>query len=263
VRHVGRYEVRRALPHAGEYEAFDPDHPDRKLVLHTVGSLIAGDGTTLRAHLSPLLRVSSPSFLRLYDIVEDASGRYLVGEAPPGPSLAQMRGDDLPFTTRLRLVLSLSQAMADVHAAQLAPRNLTSADAYVAPDFEVRLDLAAWALRMLPRYQTPPDLGSFRYQSPEELRGERIDARSAVFSTAAIAYECLTGHPPFEGVGAAVAFAIIKADPQPPRAHEARIPVAIERCLMKAMEKERDRRFADAAELRDALREAWSPERSA
>lgn len=100
-------------------------------------------------------------------------------------------------------------------------------------------------------------LGSPHYISPEQARGERADARSDLYSTGAMLYEMVTGHPPFGGTRASTAYAVIAAHlqetPRPPAEVNPRVSPGLNLAILKALEKNPAGRFASAAQFRAAL----------
>ena len=99
-------------------------------------------------------------------------------------------------------------------------------------------------------------LGTVAYMAPEQVRGQPIDARSDLFSLGVVLYEAVTGEHPFAAPTMGATFdAILHRRPRPPREVSPAVPAGLETIVLKAVEKDRRRRFQDAAALRSALEE--------
>jgi serine/threonine protein kinase/Flp pilus assembly protein TadD len=98
--------------------------------------------------------------------------------------------------------------------------------------------------------KTGTTVGTLAYMSPEQTKGEEIDARSDIFSLGVVTYELLTGHLPFRGEHeAAVSYAVVNEDPIAPRVLRPAIPEALERVVMRCLEKDPEKRFQSAEEV--------------
>src|SRR5207248_8008119 len=102
--------------------------------------------------------------------------------------------------------------------------------------------------------QTATVLGTATYFSPEQAQGERVDARSDVYSLGCVLYEMLTAHPPFVAdTPVAIAYKHVREDPVPPSALNADIPEALDAVVMKSLAKNPDNRYQTADEFRADL----------
>jgi beta-lactam-binding protein with PASTA domain/predicted Ser/Thr protein kinase len=102
--------------------------------------------------------------------------------------------------------------------------------------------------------QTAAVIGTAQYLSPEQARGEAVDARSDVYASGCVLYELLTGEPPFTGdTPVAVAYQHVREDPRPPSEVNPGIPPALDAVVLKALSKNPANRYQSAAEMRSDL----------
>ena len=106
-------------------------------------------------------------------------------------------------------------------------------------------------------------LGTPNYMSPEQALGDKVDGRSDLFSTGAVLYELLTGHKPFEADSTpSVLFQVVHRQPPPVRRWAPDVPTAIVAVVNRSLEKDREKRFASAGDMRAAIavaRQALAP----
>jgi eukaryotic-like serine/threonine-protein kinase len=112
--------------------------------------------------------------------------------------------------------------------------------------------------------QTSAVIGTAQYLSPEQARGEQVDARSDIYSTGCVLFELLTGRPPFVGDSpVSVAYQHVREDPVPPSQLDADVPAAADSITLKALTKDRAGRYQNAEEMRADIRRALAGQRVA
>ncbi|MGW0026645.1 Stk1 family PASTA domain-containing Ser/Thr kinase [Rhodococcus sp. NPDC003383] len=113
-----------------------------------------------------------------------------------------------------------------------------------------------------PMTQTAAVIGTAQYLSPEQARGEQVDARSDVYSVGCVLFEILTGEPPFKGDSpVAVAYQHVREDPPLPSSVNAAVPPELDSVILKAMAKNPANRYQSAAEMRSDLIRVLSGQR--
>jgi serine/threonine protein kinase len=199
------------------------------------------------------------NIVKVYDISQDGEVPFIVVECIAGRDvgdlLAHRRGGRLneQFTKRMaeQLLLALSYAhrRGIIHR-DIKPSNilLTQEGSVKVADFGI-----ARILEEDDAAGVPGEIvGSARYMSPEQLRGEDATPRSDVYSVGVLLYHCLTGRPPFSGDVKSLARQHIHKDPTPPRKLNRRISPEMEAVILKALQKDpRDRYFSASAMLDD------------
>ncbi len=160
------------------------------------------------------------------------------------------------------LAIQATRALEAAHAAGLVHRDLKPANLFLTKNGTLKLlDFGvAMALSDTPSSETKQKgfaiFGTPEYMAPEQVAGEAVDARCDVYSLGCVLYELLTGERPFEGKSSVVVLGKqLRELVEPPRsrAPERNIPEALERVVMKALEKKPEDRFASAKAMREAL----------
>lgn len=195
-----------------------------------------------------------PGLPRFVAAGEDGSGgRYLVREYAPGASLAELlaaRCGAVPLDAACGIVLQLCDALHHVHECAglgIVHRDVAPQNVIVAADGHVRLIDLGVATVAGDDDATPR--GSVGTMAPEQIRGEIVDRRADVFSVGAIMYEMSVGVPPFAGSVHERMTATVERDVTRPSARVAAYPDALEKVVLGALCRDRERRTASAREL--------------
>ena len=206
-----------------------------------------------------MARVASPHIVRVMALRETEHGLFIVMEYVDGGSLHDRMADGpMPWATlwpllrQMLLGLEAAHTVGVVHR-DIKPRNvlLTTDDTVKLTDFGLaRLQSDGDATR------TQAVAGTLAYMSPEQVRSlPTLDHRSDLFSLGLTAYEALVGRLPFDRDGGDFTMmrAIVEDEFPAPTAFDDRVPPEVATALMRALEKDPDRRYASAAEMREAL----------
>jgi eukaryotic-like serine/threonine-protein kinase len=206
--------------------------------------------------------------------IEDSNDRTFISmELLEGQSLDKiLTGGALPVNRTVEIGIQLADALDAAHKKGIVHRDIKPGNIFLTDAGSVKI-LDFGLAKLLPRINdesgthtldspsatllTSPGMavGTIQYMSPEQARGEEIDARSDLFSLGAVLYQMLTGKQAFPGNTSAVVFDnILRNSPPSPLELNPDVPVEFERILNKALEKDRDVRYQVAAELRADLK---------
>jgi tetratricopeptide (TPR) repeat protein/tRNA A-37 threonylcarbamoyl transferase component Bud32 len=226
---------------------------------------------TLRVRFEREARAASalnhPNICSVHDVGEFEGHPFLVMELLEGRTLREYI-DTQPrdFSQIIQLAAEVADALEAAHAKHIVHRDIKPANIFVTERGHAKLldfGLASRGARgtgsadtSTQRMLTGPGsaLGTIAYMSPEQARGEVVDARTDLWSLGVVLYEMASGSRPFEGSTVAVVFdAILNKAPVPMRERNPKVPVDLARIIAKLLEKDRALRYQSAAELRAEL----------
>jgi serine/threonine-protein kinase len=270
---AGRYEV---LEHIGDgamadvLRAYDPSI-NRPLAI----KVLKGEYRQHPQYSARFLReakaagnLSHPNIVTIYDVGQLDGYPYIVMELLEGEPLDQViqRHGKLPPETVTAIGLQLADALAYAHGMGVVHRDIKPSNIILGKDGRsikivdfgiARVGQEGGELHEAEslRTQAGQVLGTPRYMSPEQALGREIDGRSDLFSVGVILYELLTGTKAFAGSSAAtLALQITQQDPEPIGALSPEAPRGLQFIIDKLLAKRPERRFADGAQLAEALR---------
>jgi uncharacterized RDD family membrane protein YckC len=165
--------------------------------------------------------------------------------------------EPVPIETAVRWTLEILEGLEAAHAAGIVHRDVKPSNCFTTEDGHVKIGdfgLSRSLERDVRLTQSGSFLGSPLYASPEQVRGREVDIRSDLYSCGATLYALLTGRPPYEGSNVGEVLArILSESPPPPRSIRPAIPRALEKIVLRAMERDPAKRFRDHASFREAL----------
>ncbi|WP_030516706.1 Stk1 family PASTA domain-containing Ser/Thr kinase [Nocardia sp. NRRL WC-3656] len=208
--------------------------------------------------------LNHPAIVAVYDTgeaeVDGGPLPYIVMEYVDGETLRDIvRGKGpLPPRRAMEIIADVCAALDFSHKNGIVHRDMKPANIMINRQGAVKvMDFGiarAIADSSNPMTQTAAVIGTAQYLSPEQARGEQVDARSDVYSVGCVLYEILTGQPPFTGDSpVAVAYQHVREDPKLPSLVHPGVPRELDSVILKAMSKNPANRYQSAAEMRADL----------
>jgi serine/threonine-protein kinase len=269
----GRYRVDEPIGHGGMASVFRGYDLTlgRPVAIKILNRELAADGafrTRFRLEAQSASRMSSPAIVRVYDAGEDsetdAAGRvqplpYIVMELVTGHLLKDIiAAGPVPIPDAVRYVDGILEALEYSHRAGVVHRDIKPGNVMVTEAGQVKVMDFGIARAVSDSSSTVAEtttiLGTAAYFSPEQAKGEVVDARADLYSAGVVLYELLTGRQPFRGESpVAVAYQHVSEAPTPPSEVVETVPRALDAVVLRALAKDPYQRYSDAAAFREAL----------
>ncbi|HZX06593.1 Stk1 family PASTA domain-containing Ser/Thr kinase [Kribbella sp.] len=265
----GRYEEGEPLGRGGmaEVRRGVDNRLGRSVAIKRLRVDLASDATfqaRFRREAQSAASLNHPTIVSVYDTGEepDPNGSgvtipYIVMELVTGKTLRDLirEGRKIMPERALEITSGVLEALDYSHRAGIVHRDIKPGNVMLTPqgqvkvmDFGIARAVADTSSTMT---QTAAVIGTAQYLSPEQARGETVDARSDLYSTGCLLYELLTGRPPFVGESpVSVAYQHVREQPLPPSSFDPDIPPEVDAVVLKALAKNREERYQSASEMR-------------
>ncbi len=270
---VGHYRILSLLGKGGMGEVYSAQDTrlGRKVALKLLPAQFTQDTDRVRRFEREARAASAlnhPNIITIFDIGQVDDTHYIATEFVDGQTLRKVIGHSpMNFSQTLDVVTQVASALGAAHQAGIVHRDIKPENIMVRTDGYVKvLDFGLAKLAEQPvvnteaptaytvKTETGAVMGTPHYMSPEQVRGEEVDRRTDLFSFGVVMYEMVTGEQPFQGATSAMVFdAILHQAPPSLLRFNPELPSAFARIITRALEKDRERRYQTASELRDDL----------
>ncbi|MFF0201093.1 Stk1 family PASTA domain-containing Ser/Thr kinase [Streptomyces sp. NPDC005017] len=262
----GRYELGQVLGRGGMAEVYlaHDTRLGRTVAVKTLRADLARDPSfqaRFRREAQSAASLNHPAIVAVYDTGEDyidgVSIPYIVMEYVDGSTLRELlhSGRKLLPERSMEMTIGILQALEYSHRNNIVHRDIKPANVMLTRNGQVKVMDFGIARAMgdsgMTMTQTSAVIGTAQYLSPEQAKGEQVDARSDLYSTGCLLYELLTVRPPFVGDSpVAVAYQHVREEAQPPSVFDPEITPEMDAIVLKALVKDPNYRYQSADEMR-------------
>ncbi|MGW0832205.1 Stk1 family PASTA domain-containing Ser/Thr kinase [Streptomyces prunicolor] len=262
----GRYELGQVLGRGGMAEVYlaHDTRLGRTVAVKTLRVDLARDPSfqaRFRREAQSAASLNHPAIVAVYDTGEDyvdgVSIPYIVMEYVDGSTLRELlhSGRKLLPERSMEMTIGILQALEYSHRNGIVHRDIKPANVMLTRTGQVKVMDFGIARAMgdsgMTMTQTSAVIGTAQYLSPEQAKGEQVDARSDLYSTGCLLYELLTVRPPFVGDSpVAVAYQHVREEPQPPSVFDPEITPEMDAIVLRALVKDPNYRYQSADDMR-------------
>ena len=266
----GRYEIQSLLGQGGMSAVYKANDPNLKRVvaIKLIHPHLSNNPEFVRRfeeEAAAVAQLRHPNIIQVFDFNHDQEVFYIVFEFVAGESLQQYQsriveaGRSMALTQAVGLGASVADALAYAHARDIIHRDVKPANVMLNVQNEaILMDFGLVKIAGGDSHTaTGAVMGTARYMSPEQIRGERVDERTDLYSLGIMLYEMAAGRPPFKADSALTLMMMHINDPIPDLQEiRPEVPPALVQVIGKALAKDRVNRYASAEEFALALRSA-------
>ena len=263
----GRYQIIELLGQGGMSAVYKANDPNlrRVVALKLIHPHLSSDPEFVRRfeeEATVVAQLRHPNVIQVFDFTHDDETYYIVFEFVPGETLQDRlkrlhdSGRQMSIDDTINIITQSADALEYAHSKGLVHRDIKPANIMVnVQNNPIVMDFGiAKIIGGTQHTATGAVLGTARYMSPEQIKGEKIDARTDIYSLGVTLFEMLGGRPPFNADSAMTVMMMHMTDPVP-NLHDLRadVPPGLVAVVNKAMAKDPDQRFQSAAEFAAAL----------
>jgi len=262
---IGKYKILEKIGEGAMGEVYKAHDPvlNRFVAVKTISSELGADDTLRKRferEAQSAARLNHPNIITVFDYGEEQGKIYMAMELLDGSDMKQAiaRRAPLSLDDKLSIVDQVAEGLAFAHAHDIVHRDLKPANVHLLSNGQAKImDFGLARLGGSEMTRVGMVMGTPHYMSPEQVRGERADARSDVFALGCVFYELLTYRKPFDADSMhSVLFKVMQEEPPPVHELAPGIPPVLAQVVERAMAKDATQRFQNASEFRTALHRA-------
>ena len=260
---IGRYLITGRIGKGGMGMVFRgvDENLEREVAIKTItaqGTATEEDLKRFAIEAKAAARMQHPNIVAVYELSEDRGVQFIAMEYLKGTDLEALlrTGEELLLAERLDLVIQICRGLAYAHERGIVHRDIKPANIGLLDDGTAKiLDFGIAKMEGTQLTKTGMMVGTVHYMSPEQIRGQKVDGRSDVFSVGVILYQLLAGERPFQGEGPSQVLYKIVAEAPPPLDISAlgEIGPELKTIVERTLTKDREERYQGAAELAQDL----------
>ncbi|MCK4572954.1 MAG: serine/threonine protein kinase, partial [candidate division Zixibacteria bacterium] len=198
-------------------------------------------------------KLSHPNIVTIYDVGSENQLQYIAMEYIKGRTLEDMIKKKTKFNYRIisRIIIQICSALEYAHQRGIVHRDIKPANIMVMEDYTVKvMDYGIARVDSNSMTKTGIAMGTPNYISPEQLKGQKVDQRSDLFSLGVVMYELLLGRRPFKGENlTSLIYAIVNHDPEKPSNVNPQIPLLFDHIIARTLQKDPAQRYQKASEI--------------
>jgi serine/threonine protein kinase len=271
---IGKYPVLRKLGEGATSEVYQCHDPfnDRDVAVKVAFPETFQDPERGRLYKKLFLTEASlagklqhPHICQIYDAVAEEALHYIVMEFVDGGTLEKFcRADSLlPVDRAVEMIFKCTRALEFAHRLGITHRDIKPANILHTGETHVKITDFGAALIASGETTQITSIGSPAYMSPEQVKEQNVDHRTDIYSVGVVLYHLLTGRLPFQGANNfSLIYQITNAKLEPPSALRPELPVQLDAIVLRAMARERDKRYARWEDFSNELAQIFRSERA-
>ncbi len=260
---VGHYRIIEKIGAGGMGEVFlaEDTSLNRKVALKFLPVHLCRDANCrarFKREAQAVAKLSHPNIITIFEVGEFQSRPFFAMEYVEGQSFRVLGKDgELPLNRVVDLAIQVCEGLARAHASGIVHRDVKSSNILI--DLDGRVKIVDFGLALVRGDEhltkTGSTLGTLGYSSPEQVRGEQVDARSDLFSFGVVLYDLIAGRSPFKRDNdAAMLHAILSEQPEPLARYKASVPADLQQLVTRCLAKDPSERYQSAQDLLADLR---------
>ncbi len=264
----GRYEIRELIGRGGTADTYRAQDKllDRDVAVKVLIDRSDDINNRFIREAQAMAKLNHPNIVQVFDVGQESGISYIVMELVRGKTLRDLEGGSLSYRQALTYLIEILEALSYAHEAGTIHRDIKPSNVMIDDESKkvkvMDFGLARRTSDMTQTTRTGQIVGTIGYLAPERFLSKPADSRSDLYSVGVVMYEIFTGTVPFRNDKddlVATIFSHVHDNPTPPHEINRNIPESLERVIMRAIDKEPNKRYQSAREYITDLQALLAP----